>query len=44
VLPLSWDNDLLWGDERWLPQEDSASNFRMVREALLDLVNGRYMD
>jgi 6-phosphogluconolactonase len=44
VLPLSWDNDLPWGDERRLPQQDPASNFHMVREALLDPVDRRYMD
>ncbi len=25
-----------WGDERWVPQEDSRNNFRMTRENLLD--------
>ena len=27
---------LFWGDERWVPATDPLSNFRMVREALLD--------
>lgn len=27
---------LFWGDERWVPPTDPLSNFRMVREALLD--------
>lgn len=26
---------LFWGDERFVPHDDAASNFRMVREALL---------
>lgn len=29
---------LFWGDERCVPPEDSRSNYRMVREALLDAV------
>jgi 6-phosphogluconolactonase len=29
---------VLWGDERCVPPDDPASNFRMVREALLDHV------
>ncbi len=27
---------LFWGDERFVPPDDALSNFRMVREALLD--------
>jgi len=39
ALPASWENvHLFWGDERWVPQEDPASNFRMVRQALLEKV------
>src|SRR5262245_26790681 len=29
---------LFWGDERCVPPEDAESNYRMVREALLDRV------
>jgi 6-phosphogluconolactonase len=29
---------LFWGDERYVPPDDPRSNFRMVREALLDHV------
>lgn len=29
---------VFWGDERCLPPDDPASNYRMTREALLDLV------
>jgi 6-phosphogluconolactonase len=29
---------LFWGDERFVPHTDSRSNYRMVREALLDRV------
>jgi 6-phosphogluconolactonase len=29
---------LFWGDERYVPPDDPASNFRMVRESLLDRV------
>lgn len=28
--------DLFWGDERYVPLDDPQSNFRMVREALID--------
>ena len=39
ALPLSWENVyLFWGDERWVPRQDPASNFRMVRQALLEKV------
>jgi 6-phosphogluconolactonase len=30
--------DLFWGDERFVPPDDERSNYRMVREALLDHV------
>ncbi|MFI5310470.1 MAG: 6-phosphogluconolactonase [Gemmatimonadales bacterium] len=32
---------VLWGDERCVPPDDEASNYRMAREALLDHVNVR---
>lgn len=36
---LPWDAvDLFFGDERCVPQNDPRSNFRMVRESLLDRV------
>jgi 6-phosphogluconolactonase len=36
-LPVAWDRVTLWfGDERRVPADDPASNFRMAREALLD--------
>ena len=36
---LPWDRiHLFWGDERFVPQSDPASNFRMVREALLERI------
>jgi 6-phosphogluconolactonase len=28
--------DLFWGDERYVPPDDPRSNYRMVKEALLD--------
>ena len=32
-----WDRThLFWGDERFVPPDDSLSNYRMVQEALLD--------
>jgi len=37
VLP--WERiHLYWGDERYVPHDDSASNYRMVRETLIDRV------
>jgi 6-phosphogluconolactonase len=30
--------DVFWGDERYVPADDPASNFRMARETLLDHV------
>ena len=34
-----WANlQIFWGDERYVPPEDSRSNYRMAREALLDHV------
>jgi 6-phosphogluconolactonase len=30
---------LFWGDERYVPPDDPASNFRMVRETLLDAIS-----
>ncbi|MDE3201726.1 MAG: 6-phosphogluconolactonase [Acidobacteriota bacterium] len=36
---MPWDKlDLYWVDERCVPPEDKDSNYRMTREALLDLV------
>jgi 6-phosphogluconolactonase len=33
-----WKVDLYWGDERCVPLDDPASNYRLGREALLDRV------
>jgi 6-phosphogluconolactonase len=33
-----WAVDVYWGDERCVPQEDAASNYRLAREALLERV------
>jgi 6-phosphogluconolactonase len=30
---------IFWGDERWVPEDHRASNYRMARICLLDLVN-----
>lgn len=36
---IPWANvQVFWGDERYVPPEDSRSNYRMAREALLDHV------
>ena len=36
---LDWSRvNVLWGDERCVPPDDEASNYRMAREALLDHV------
>jgi 6-phosphogluconolactonase len=36
---IAWSRvQVFWGDERCVPPDDPASNFRMTREALLDLV------
>src|SRR3989442_13300265 len=33
---VNWSRvQVLWGDERWVPPDDAASNYRMAREALL---------
>lgn len=38
---LPWEHlHLIWGDERFVPPDHADSNFRMVREAWLDLVPG----
>ncbi len=35
--PIPWDRILLfWGDERYVPHDDPRSNYRLVRETLLD--------
>jgi 6-phosphogluconolactonase len=37
---VSWSQvQVLWGDERCVPPDQSASNYRMAREALLDRVS-----
>jgi 6-phosphogluconolactonase len=34
---LPWERvQFFWGDERWVPGDDPASNYRMARETLLD--------
>jgi 6-phosphogluconolactonase len=33
-----WAVDVYWGDERCVPPEDAASNYRLAREALLEQV------
>ena len=33
-----WKVDVYWGDERCVPLDDPASNYRLAREALLDRV------
>jgi 6-phosphogluconolactonase len=33
-----WKVDVYWGDERCVPHDDPASNYRLAREALLDRV------
>jgi len=33
-----WKVDVYWGDERCVPLDDDASNYRLGREALLDRV------
>ena len=36
---IPWDHcHLFWGDERWLPADDPAGNYAMVRETLLNSV------
>ena len=36
---IPWANvQVFWGDERYVPPEDSRSNYRMAKEALLDYV------
>jgi 6-phosphogluconolactonase len=37
--PIDWSAvELYWGDERCVPLDDEASNYRLAREALLDRV------
>jgi 6-phosphogluconolactonase len=39
--PLTWsDLHLLWGDERFVAHDHPDSNYRMVKEALLDRISG----
>jgi len=39
--PLNWsDLHLLWGDERFVPHDHVDSNYRMVKETLLDRISG----
>lgn len=39
-LPVDWSRVSLWfGDERRVPRDDPASNYRMVRETLLELLH-----
>ncbi|HLM29828.1 MAG TPA: 6-phosphogluconolactonase, partial [Acidimicrobiales bacterium] len=33
-----WKVDVYWGDERCVPLDDESSNYRLVREALLERV------
>jgi 6-phosphogluconolactonase len=33
-----WNVDVYWGDERCVPLDDESSNYRLVREALLEKV------
>ena len=40
-MDLDWSGATLWfGDERCVPQDDERSNYRMVKEALLDRIQG----
>lgn len=37
---MAWDRlELFWGDERFVPYDDPASNYRMTREAMLSHVS-----
>jgi len=37
---IPWERvHLFWGDERYVPPDDPASNFRMVKETLLDAIS-----
>lgn len=39
--PLPWNElHLMWGDERFVPQDHADSNYRMVKETLLDRISG----
>src|SRR5213596_3627412 len=40
-MELDWSSSTLWfSDERCVPADDQRSNFRLVREALLDRMRG----
>lgn len=42
VQDVPWEKVVLvWGDERWVAHDDAQSNFRMVRETLLQNIPGR---
>lgn len=42
--PLAWEEITMWlGDERWVAHEHPESNVGMVREALVDRVNGQLL-
>jgi 6-phosphogluconolactonase len=44
-MEVDWHTTTLWfGDERCVPPEDQRSNFRLVREALLDRLTGPVPD
>lgn len=41
---LDWDRiDVLWGDERAVGPDDEASNYRMARQVLLDVVDAKHV-
>ena len=43
VSEVDWDKvHLFWGDERWVPQTDNQSNFKMTHETLLGQIVGRH--
>ena len=39
---VEWDKvDIFFGDERWVPEDDDQSNYRMVQETLLSQLKGK---